>query len=78
MSFAFAHSHAFDVAHAHARGVHHSLEVHAERRKKEEVRGLVGLRVVVGVALFLFRIRHGRAGQFVVAIVVARLFRILF
>ena len=41
------------------------------------VRGLVGLRVVFGVALFLFRIGHGRAGDFVVAIVVAGVFRIL-
>ena len=42
------------------------------------MRGLVGLRIVFGVACFLFRIGHGRAGHFVVAIVVARVFRILF
>ena len=51
----------------------------ARRTSKEErCECLVGLRVVVGVALFLFRIGHRRAGQFVVAIVVARVFRILF
>jgi cell division protein FtsB len=58
--------------------VHVAFDAHAEHRKGRRRRGLVGLRIVFGVALFLFGIWHGRAGHFVVAIVVARVFRILF